>query len=92
MKSQGAPPRRSCYMAHLQARGHRQENCVFGETTGILLEIAIYFCQVGKGITYDTGGADIKAGGVMAGKVVCQMLKGAYFSTLLLCTNFIGCS
>ena len=23
--------------------------------------------QVGKGITYDTGGADIKAGGIMAG-------------------------
>ena len=74
MKSQGAPPRRSCHMAHLQARGHCQENCVFGEITGRqLLEIASYFCQVGKGITYDTGGADIKAGGVMAGKVVCQM-------------------
>ena len=27
------------------------------------------FFQVGKGITYDTGGADIKAGGVMAGTV-----------------------
>ena len=25
------------------------------------------FCLVGKGVTYDTGGADIKAGGVMAG-------------------------
>lgn len=25
--------------------------------------------QVGKGVTYDTGGADIKAGGVMAGKI-----------------------
>jgi len=24
-------------------------------------------CLVGKGVTYDTGGADIKAGGVMAG-------------------------
>ena len=24
-------------------------------------------CLVGKGITYDTGGADIKAGGIMAG-------------------------
>ena len=29
-----------------------------------------WFFQVGKGITYDTGGADIKAGGIMAGKVV----------------------
>ena len=38
MKSQGAPPRRPCYMAHLQARGHRQENCVFGETTGIYVD------------------------------------------------------
>ena len=26
--------------------------------------------QVGKGITYDTGGADIKAGGVMAGREI----------------------
>ena len=41
MKSQGAPPRRSCHMAHLQARGHRQENCVFGETTGIQLHLKL---------------------------------------------------
>ena len=29
--------------------------------------IVVSISQVGKGITYDTGGADIKAGGIMAG-------------------------
>merc|ERR1711988_30419 len=29
-----------------------------------------HICLVGKGVTYDTGGADIKAGGVMAGRYV----------------------
>lgn len=47
--------------------------CYFSERCGILQNKSIFFLSVNhstcdiQGITYDTGGADIKAGGIMAG-------------------------
>lgn len=47
---------------------------------------------VGKGVTYDTGGADIKAGGVMAGMSRDKCGAAAVAGFMKVRTMFIFCA